>query len=55
MLNGKVIPRLVNMDSGRVKMVFKDGLHYITSVDYEAAKKYVKNPEEFDFNKILNW
>jgi 6-phosphofructokinase 1 len=53
--NGKVIPRLVNMNSGRVKMVFKDGLHYITSADYEAAKKYVKNPEDFDFNKILNW
>jgi 6-phosphofructokinase 1 len=53
--NGKVLPRLVNMNSGRVKMVFKDGLHYITPADYEAAKKYVKNPEEFDFNKILNW
>jgi 6-phosphofructokinase 1 len=53
--NGKVLPRLVNMNSGRVKMVFKDGLHYITPADYEAAKKFVKNPEEFDFNKILNW
>lgn len=53
--NGKVLPRLVNMNSGRVKMVFKDGLHYIIPADYEAAKKFVKFPEEYDFNKILNW
>jgi ATP-dependent phosphofructokinase / diphosphate-dependent phosphofructokinase len=52
---GKVIPRLVNIDSGRVQMVFENNLHYITSKDYEEAKKYVSNPEEFDFHKILNW
>ena len=23
--------------------------------DYEAAKAYVPNPEEYDFHKILNW
>jgi 6-phosphofructokinase len=52
---GKVIPRLVNIDSQRVQLVFKENLHCITPADYESAKKYVKKPEDFDFNKILNW
>jgi hypothetical protein len=30
-------------------------LCYITPADYEAAKKYVANPEDYDFMKILNW
>jgi len=53
--NGKVKPRLVNIESERVKMVFENNMHYITRADYTAAKKYVKNPEEYDFHKILNW
>ena len=27
----------------------------VTEEDYEAAKQYVANPEEYDFRKILNW
>ncbi len=27
----------------------------ITKNDYKAAKKYLNDPEEFDFKKILNW
>jgi 6-phosphofructokinase 1 len=30
-------------------------MDYITPDDYEAAKKYLPNPEEYDFKKILNW
>jgi len=52
---GKIVPRMVNMQSGRVQLIFNNNLHYITPADYEAAKKYVKNPEDYDFNKILNW
>jgi 6-phosphofructokinase 1 len=52
---GKVIPRLVNIESARFKLTYDNNLHYITPEDYEAAKKYVPNPEEFDFKKILNW
>lgn len=52
---GKVIPRLVNINSARFKLTYDNNLHYITPEDYEAAKKYVSNPEEFDFKKILNW
>jgi ATP-dependent phosphofructokinase / diphosphate-dependent phosphofructokinase len=53
--NGKVKPRLVNIESDSVQMIFKNNLHYITKEDYRAAKKYVKNPEDYDFMKILNW
>jgi 6-phosphofructokinase 1 len=52
---GKVKPRLVNIDSEKVQLVFNNNLHFITKGDYEAAKKYLTNPEEFDFYKILNW
>ena len=53
--NGKVKPRLVNIASESVQIIFKSNLHYITKEDYRAAKKYVKNPEDYDFMKILNW
>jgi 6-phosphofructokinase 1 len=53
--DGKVKPRLVNIQSGYAQLVFKGHLQYITKDDYEAAKKYVSNPENFDFHKILGW
>jgi ATP-dependent phosphofructokinase / diphosphate-dependent phosphofructokinase len=53
--NGKVKPRLVNMESERVKLVFENNLHYITPNDYKAVKKYLPDPEEYDFKKVLNW
>jgi len=53
--NGKVKPRLVNIESESVQVIFKNNLHYITKEDYRAAKKYVKNPEDYDFMKILKW
>ena len=53
--NGKVKPRLVNMESESVQVIFRNNMHYITKEDYRAAKKYVKNPEDYDFMKILKW
>ncbi len=53
--NGKVKPRLVNIESDKAKLVYANNLHFITKQDYRAAKKYVQDPEEFDFLKILNW
>ena len=53
--HGKVKPRLVNMNGEKAKLVFDHCLQYITEADYEAAKKYVANPEDYDFKKILNW
>ena len=53
--DGKVKPRLVNMESEKVKIVYENNLQYITKDDYKAAKKFTGNPEEYDFKKILNW
>jgi len=52
---GKVMPRLVNMDGPKTKLVFENGLQFLTKSDYELAGKYVTNPAEFDFFRILNW
>ena len=54
-LTGKIPPRLVDINSQRVQSVMDNVLHYITPDDYEAAKQYLQNPEDFDFRKILNW
>lgn len=53
--SGKVQPRLVDMKGDKSQLVFNQGLQYIEPEDYMKAKKFVKNPEEFDFRKILNW
>lgn len=53
---GKIKPRLVNMKSQKTKMVYEDGLQYITSDDYKAVKEFFDlEPEEYDFKKILDW
>ena len=53
--NGKIKPRLVNLNGPKAELIFNEGLQYLTPADYEAAKKYLPNPEEYDFRKILNW
>jgi 6-phosphofructokinase 1 len=52
---GKIEPRLVNIEGSKAKIVYKHALHYLTAEDYEAAEKYLENPAEYDFYKILNW
>jgi len=52
---GKINPRLVDIDGEKVQNIFNYDLHYITPDDYDAARKYVSNPEDYDFHKILNW
>lgn len=52
---GKVKPRLVDMDGEKTKLVIQYGLQFIEPGDYEAAKAFVANPEEFDFRAILKW
>lgn len=52
---GKIPPRLVNVESNKVQSYVNDIMDYITPADYEAAKQYLPNPEEFDFKRILNW
>jgi len=53
--NGKVKPRLVNVESENVQLIYRNNLHFITKADYRGAKKYIENPEEYDFYKILEW
>ena len=52
---GKIPPRLVDITSDKFKSIVDNILNAIEPKDYEAAKKYVANPEEYDFYKILNW
>jgi len=52
--NGKIPPRLVDIESDMAKL-FINNLFFIEEKDYEHAKQYVNHPEEYNFNKILNW
>ena len=52
---GNIPPRLVDINGDQAQVVVKHLLNYITPADYEGAKKYVPNPEAYDFYKILNW
>ncbi|MBR2428612.1 MAG: 6-phosphofructokinase [Alistipes sp.] len=52
---GKIPPRLVDINADKIHQVIDNLMHYITEDDYEAAKAYLPNPEEYDFRKILNW
>lgn len=52
--DGKIPPRLVDMDSQIAKLFFEN-MHYITPNDYEQAKTYLGGPQIYDFKKILNW
>ena len=52
--NGKVKPRLVDMNSNKVTAIIENNLHYLSKEDYEEAKNYLDCPEEFYFSTILN-
>jgi ATP-dependent phosphofructokinase / diphosphate-dependent phosphofructokinase len=52
---GKVRPRMVNINSQKVRMVYDHNMQFIMEEDYEAARKYLPDPENYDFNKILHW
>jgi ATP-dependent phosphofructokinase / diphosphate-dependent phosphofructokinase len=52
---GKVKPRMVNINSQKVTMVYHHNMQFLTVEDYEEARKYLPDPENYDFNKILNW
>ncbi|NMB36500.1 MAG: 6-phosphofructokinase [Bacteroidales bacterium] len=52
---GKIPPRRVDIEGDQAQGIYKHIVHYITPNDYEAAREYLSNPEEYDFHKILNW
>ncbi|MDR2292005.1 MAG: 6-phosphofructokinase [Prevotellaceae bacterium] len=51
---GKIATRLVNMKGNKCQIIYRYGLQYITETDYKAALKYLKKPEDYDFNKLVN-
>jgi ATP-dependent phosphofructokinase / diphosphate-dependent phosphofructokinase len=53
--NGKVKPRMVDVNCQKTQLVFRNNMHFIHENDYDQARQYVDNPEAFDFFKILNW
>ena len=53
--DGKIPPRGVNIHTDKAQNIIRYLMHYITPAEYEAAKEYVANPEEYDFIKMLNW
>ena len=53
--DGKIPPRGVNIHTDKAQNIIRYLMHYITPADYEAAKEFVANPEEYDFIKMLNW
>lgn len=53
--HGKVRPRLVDVGNQKSQLVFRNNMHFIQEKDYEEARQFVNNPEQFDFYKILNW
>jgi len=52
---GKIPPRLVDIEAQKPQSIINNVLQYVTESDYKAAREYVKVPEDFDFRKILNW
>ena len=52
---GKIPPRRVDIEGGIAANYYAHICHFITPADYETAKKYVADPEAYDFKKILNW
>jgi 6-phosphofructokinase 1 len=52
---GKIPPRRVDIEGDQAQGIYKHIVQYITPNDYEAAREYLSNPEEYDFHKILNW
>ena len=42
--NGKIKPRLVNLNGPKAELIFNEGLQYLGPEDYEAAKAYLADP-----------
>lgn len=53
--NGKIKTRLLDIEKSEIKSIYNNNLHYLTLNDYNRAKELVSNPENYDFNKILDW
>ena len=50
---GKIPPRKVDISCGLATSFYENIAQYICPEDYEAARKYISDPEKYDFRKIL--
>lgn len=50
---GKIPPRKVDISCGLATSFSENIAQYICPEDYEAARKYISDPEKYDFRKIL--
>ncbi|MFY0598895.1 MAG: 6-phosphofructokinase [Cyclobacteriaceae bacterium] len=53
-VEGKIPPRLVDINSEIGRLFFNE-LHYLSEADYEIAMRYLPDPENYDFKRILRW
>jgi len=54
--DGKIPPRVVDINAGTAQNYYNYIAHYVTPEDYEAVKALgIENPEAYDFKKILEW
>lgn len=52
--NGKIKPRMVDIEAEDFKIML-DIIHFIKEKNYTEAKKYLKNPEDYNLKNILEW
>lgn len=51
--NGKIPPRMVNMQREEVKSTFSEMIYYLTKADREEAGCYLSVPEYFEWENIM--
>lgn len=54
-VTGKIPPRKVDINGGLARNFYDNLVQYLGPEDYEAARKYLPEPEKYDFRKILCW
>lgn len=52
---GKIPPRKVDINGGFAQSVYHHIVHFLTKHDFEAAREFIPNPEDYEFKKILGW
>lgn len=52
--NGKIRPRLVNVNQEVVRQTMTESIYYLTESDRQMAKVWLEHPEEYEYASILN-
>lgn len=54
-VTGIIPPRTVDIESDKCRYIIDNMLSYIKPCDYDAARKYVPDPMNYDLYNILEW